>query len=80
LAIFEEHDEHESAIGAFVEPLVILMILIANAAVGVWQVSAQQNVNSNKSSVILILFTNIRKEMPKALSKHLKNTNPKLLK
>jgi len=37
LAIFEEHDEHESAIGAFVEPLVILMILIANAAVGVWQ-------------------------------------------
>jgi Ca2+ transporting ATPase len=37
LAIFEEHDEHESAIGAFVEPLVILMILICNAAVGVWQ-------------------------------------------
>jgi len=37
LAIFEEHDEHESAIGAFVEPLVILMILICNASVGVWQ-------------------------------------------
>jgi Ca2+ transporting ATPase len=39
LAIFEEHHEDESAIGAFVEPLVILMILICNAAVGVWQVS-----------------------------------------
>ncbi len=37
LAIFEEHHEDESAIGAFVEPIVILMILICNAAVGVWQ-------------------------------------------
>jgi len=37
LAIFEEHHEGESAIGAFVEPIVILMILICNAAVGVWQ-------------------------------------------
>lgn len=37
LAFFEEHEEGESTIGAFVEPLVILMILICNASVGVWQ-------------------------------------------
>lgn len=43
LAWFEGDEGEEGGIRAFIEPLVIVLILVLNAAVGVWQESNAEN-------------------------------------
>ena len=47
-------DDSDNRMTAFVEPFVILMILIANAVIGVWQVREEKSDKRNLSFLPII--------------------------